>query len=112
MKVGKSTLPEVLAMLKALKLNDKHKESFDLGKLTEWVKVSQTYLLSFYYNDEPGIIALCSPIPKVGMALKLWGLMREDINEAVSSSLFVKFIEFVEKSTSTDKIMFSGKHFP
>lgn len=37
-----------------------------------WVKVNQTYLIYFYINEVLGILALCSPIPTVGMMIKLW----------------------------------------
>jgi hypothetical protein len=42
------------------------------------------------------------------MALKLWAPIHPSIDFSVSSNLFMKYIEYIEKSTTVDKIMFSG----
>ena len=65
-------------------------------------------MTEFHVNDACAIIALCSPIPNVGIALKLWAPISDSVNFALSSNLFAKYVEFIEKSTSVDKILFSG----
>jgi hypothetical protein len=46
------------------------------------------------------------------MAVKLWVPLINTIDPKMSQSLFLKYIEFIEKSTSYDKIMFRGGEFP
>lgn len=77
-----------------------------------WVKQSQTYLTEFHVGDQLAVIALSSPIPGIGMALKLWARVEKSVDDTVSASLFKKYIEFVEKSTSVPKQVYSGAEFP
>ncbi len=72
------------------------------------IKVNQAYLTEFHVNNVCAIIALCSPIPGIGIALKLWAPIHPAIDETVSCNLFIKYIEHIEKSTTAEKIMFSG----
>jgi hypothetical protein len=59
------------------------------------MKVNQTYLTEFHVNNVCAIIALSSPIPGIGTALKLWAPIHPAIDDAVSSNLFIKYIEHI-----------------
>ena len=61
-----------------------------------WVKVNQTYLIYFYINETLGILALCSPVPTVGMMIKLWVPISEYAkDERVSTTLFKKYVDLI-----------------
>lgn len=56
-------------------------------------------------------MALCSPIPNIGMALKLWAPVSKEVDLNVSSNLFKKYVQFVQKSTTVERILYSGQGF-
>jgi hypothetical protein len=111
MKVGKLVLNDVANLLKSAKIDPKYKSIFEIEKVLQWIASNQTYLTEFHVNDQPAIIALCSPIPGIGMALKLWAPVLPNCDEALSLSLFKRYIDYIEKSTTVPKIMFSGMEF-
>jgi hypothetical protein len=81
---------------------------FGLKGVIESIKLNQTYLTEFHINKNCGIIALCSPIPNIGIGIKLWAPIHPLIDISISSNLFAKYVEYIEKSTTAEKIMFSG----
>jgi hypothetical protein len=111
-KVGKATVSELQAMITQSNINPKYKALFELEKLQQWIKVSQTYLIEFQVNDQTAIISLCSPIPSIGIALKLWAPILPLADDALSLKLFKRYIASIEKDSTDTKIMYSGGEFP
>jgi hypothetical protein len=95
MKVGKLNFSEVVSILQNIRINQKYKNSFEIDKLMLWIKVNQTYLVEFHVNDQLAILALCSPIPSAGMALKLWAPLRDDVDDTACLTLFKKYLELI-----------------
>jgi hypothetical protein len=65
---------------------------FEPEKLFQSIPNHQTYLTEFYINNQQAIVALCSPIPSVGIALKLWAPLTDTVDSKTSQSLFQKYI--------------------
>ena len=98
-------------MLQKLNLDIRYKDCFDLDKIIFWVKSNQTYLHHFYVGDQMAVIALCSPIPSIGIVVKMFASVDGLLDDNIANSLFKKYIEFLEKSSTCDKIIYVGKDF-
>lgn len=80
-----------------------------MEKLVPWIKTSQNYLTEFHINDVCAVVALCSPLPSIGIAIKLWAPIAGQANSTISTNIFARYIEYIEKSTTTAKIFYQGK---
>lgn len=66
-----------------------------MDKLIPWIKTSQTYLTEFQINDVCAVIALSSPLPSIGTAIKLWAPIAGQTNPNISINLFIRYIEHI-----------------
>ena len=111
MKTGKWSLPEVMALLSSTQFPPPHSSCLELPKLSSWIQASQTYIIEFHINDKLSALAFFSPIPSLGMALKFWSPIADQVDRKLVHTLFKKMIDYVEKMTTYPKIMYAGPFF-
>jgi hypothetical protein len=108
MRPGKYTLSELISYLKTLKISEEIRNNTFLN--TKWeqsLSKCQSYVCEFIINNQVSVVAVCMILPEGDYLIKLWA-PTSNCDSNTSLFLFEKYIDYLEKLTSTRYIHYNG----
>lgn len=108
MRAGKYTLPQLVALLKSVKLEESLRKSTILNpKWEQYLQRCQSYVSEFTLNGVVAAVGVTMVLPEGHYMIKLWAPL--DCPPDTSLFLFQKYVDYLEKMTTSDELQYNGE---
>lgn len=109
MRPAKFTLPELLKYLRSLPISGQSpKATIANPKWEQSLRKCQSYICELLVNGELSAVAVTMVLPEADYFIKLWAPL-DNCSQELSCFLFGKYVDYLEKVTSTREIYYNGE---